>query len=122
MTKKQADVCELFCYNKTKVNMLKRSLPSSDKLMKLAEIFKVLGDPTRAKILLSLSKDELCVCDIAHVLGLSISAVSHQLRLLRNLGLVKYRGEGKMAFYTLDNEHVMRLIDECIRHIEKGKF
>lgn len=122
MTKKQADVCELFCYNKAKVNALKKFLPSANKLTKLAEIFKVLGDTTRAKILLSLSKGELCVCDIAHVLGLSISAVSHQLRLLRSLGLVKYRSEGKMAFYTLDNDHVMRLIDEGIRHIGKGKF
>lgn len=120
MAKKQPDICELFCYNKAKVNMLKKSLPSSDKLTKLAEIFKVLGDTTRAKILLSLSKGELCVCDISHILDLSISAVSHQLRLLRSLGLVKYRSEGKMAFYTLDNEHVMKLINEGIRHIEKG--
>jgi DNA-binding transcriptional ArsR family regulator len=120
MGKKQRDVCELFCYNKAKVNMLKKSLPSSDKLAKLAEIFKVLGDTTRTKILLSISKSELCVCDISHILGLTISAVSHQLRLLRNLGLVKYRSEGKMVFYTLDNEHVMRLIDEGIRHIGKG--
>ncbi|MEK6714689.1 MAG: metalloregulator ArsR/SmtB family transcription factor [Candidatus Omnitrophota bacterium] len=119
MLGKHTDVCELFCYNKAKVNILKKFLPSANKLTKLAEIFKVLGDTTRAKILLSLSKGELCVCDIAHVLGLSISAVSHQLRLLRSLGLVKYRSEGRMAFYTLDNEHVMRLIDEGIRHIGK---
>ncbi|PIP18791.1 MAG: transcriptional regulator [Candidatus Omnitrophica bacterium CG23_combo_of_CG06-09_8_20_14_all_41_10] len=119
MSKGQRDVCELFCYNKAKVNALKKSLPSANKLTRLAEIFKVLGDTTRVKILLSLSKGELCVCDISHVLGLSISAVSHQLRLLRSLGLVKYRSEGKMAFYTLDNEHVMRLIDEGMRHIEK---
>lgn len=120
MARKHSDVCELFCYNKAKVNTLKRSLPSVNKLTKLAEIFKVLGDTTRAKILLSLSKGELCVCDISHILGLSISAVSHQLRLLRNSGLVRYRSEGKMAFYSLDNEHVMRLINEGIRHIEKG--
>lgn len=120
MTKKQIDVCELFCFNKAKVNALKKSMLAESKLTKLAEIFKVLGNTTRAKILLSLSKGELCVCDISHILGLSISAVSHQLRLLRSLGLVKYRSEGKMAFYSLDNEHVMRLIDEGIRHIEKG--
>jgi DNA-binding transcriptional ArsR family regulator len=122
MAKKQSDICELFCYNKAKVNSLKKSLPSANKLTRLAEIFKVLGDTTRVKVLLSLSKGELCVCDIAHILGLSISAVSHQLRLLRSLRLVKYRSEGKMAFYTLDNEGVMKLIDDGMRHIEKGSF
>lgn len=119
MVKKQPDVCELFCYNKAKVDMLKKSLPAADRLAKLAEIFKVLGDATRAKILLSLSKGELCVCDIAHILNLSISAVSHQLRLLRNLGLVKYRSEGRMAFYALDNRHILKLVNEGIRHIGK---
>lgn len=119
MTKKQSDVCDLFCYNKSRVNALKRSMLPEDKVRKLTDIFKVLGDGTRAKILLTLSKGEFCVCDIVHVLGLSLSAVSHQLRLLRNLGLVKYRNEGRMVFYTLDNEHIMKLIQEGIRHIGK---
>jgi len=118
MAKKQSDVCVLFCYNKSKVNSLKKSLPTPAKLTKLTDIFKILGDSTRAKILLALSKEELCVCDISHVLGLSLSAVSHQLRLLRNLGLVKYRNEGRMAFYTLDDEHIMRLVEEGIKHID----
>lgn len=119
MAKKQPDVCELFCYNKNKVNALKKSLLSDTKLTKLADIFKLLGDGTRDKILLTLSKGELCVCDIAHVLDLSISAVSHQLRLLRSFGLVKYRNEGRMAFYTLDNDHIMKLVEEGIKHISK---
>lgn len=119
MAKKQTDVCELFCYNKAKVNALKRAILDDTKLTKLTDIFKVLGDATRAKILLALSKEELCVCDISHVLGLSLSAVSHQLRLLRNLGLVKYRNERRMAFYTLDNNHIMRLIEEGIKYISK---
>jgi DNA-binding transcriptional ArsR family regulator len=119
MVKKQSDVCELFCYNKAKVNSLKKSLPSPDRLTRLTDIFKVLGDSTRTKILLALSKGELCVCDISHVLGLSLSAVSHQLRMLRNLKLVKYRNEGRMAFYTLDNEHIMKLVNAGIRHISK---
>lgn len=119
MAKKQTDVCEQFCYNKTKVNALKKAMLADAKLIKLADIFKVLGDATRAKILLALSKGELCVCDISHVLDLSLSAVSHQLRLLRNLGLVKYRNEGRMAFYTLDNDHIMRLVEEGIKHISK---
>lgn len=119
MVKKQSDVCELFCYNKAKVNALKKSLLSEVKIAKLTDIFKVLGDATRTKILFALSKEELCVCDIAHVLGLSLSAVSHQLRLLRSSGLVKYRNEGRMAFYTLDNDNIMKLVEEGIKHISK---
>jgi len=119
MAKKQSDVCKLFCYNKTKVNALKESMLTETKITKLTDIFKVLGDNTRTKILLSLSKEELCVCDISHVLDLSLSAVSHQLRLLRNLGLVKYRNEGRMAFYTLVDEHIMKLVEEGIKHISK---
>lgn len=122
MPKKQSDICELFCYNKAKVNALKKSMFPNTRISKLTDIFKVLSDGTRTKILLALSKGEqgeLCVCDIAHVLGLSLSAVSHQLRMLRSLGLVKYRSEGRMAFYTLDNDHIIRLIEEGIKHISK---
>ena len=119
MAKSQRDVCELFCYNKKKVGALRKSMLAAEKITVLTDIFKVLSDVTRTKILLALSKEELCVCDIAHVLSLSISAVSHQLRLLRNLRLVKYRNEGKMAFYSLDNAHIMGLIKEGIKHISK---
>lgn len=119
MGKRQRDVCELFCYNKTKVNALKKSMLADEKIITLTDIFNTLSDVTRTKILLALSKGELCVCDIAHVLGISISAVSHQLRLLRNLKLVKYRNEGRMAFYTLDNAHIMKLVNEGIKHIGK---
>ncbi len=120
MPKKQPDICELFCYNKDKVNALKKSMLSDSKITKLTDIFKVLGDSTRTKILLALSKGELCVCDIAHVLGLSLSAVSHQLRMLRNLGLVKYRNKGRMAFYALDDDHIMKLVEEGIKHYSGG--
>jgi ArsR family transcriptional regulator len=121
MSKRQTDVCELFCYNKDKVNALKHSMLPDTKILKLTDIFKVLGDTTRTKILFALGKGEICVCDIAHVLGLSLSAVSHQLRMLRNLGLVKYRNEGRMAFYTLDDHHIMRLVEEGIKHINKPR-
>ena len=75
-------------------------------VQRLAETFKVLGDATRTKIIFALSQEELCVCDIANLLGTTKSAVSHQLRVLRNMKLVKYRKEGKMAFYSLDDEHI----------------
>ena len=119
MAKKQPDVCELFCYNKNNVNALKKSMLTDDKVINLTDTFKVLADNTRTKILFALSQEELCVCDISHVLGLSLSAVSHQLRLLRNLGLVKYRNEGRMAFYSLDDDHIMKLVKEGIKHINK---
>lgn len=121
MAKGRRDVCELFCYNKDKVNSLKKSMLPDAKIVKLTDIFKVLSDTTRTKILIVLSRGELCVCDISHVLGLSLSAVSHQLRLLRNLGLVKYRNKGRMVFYTFDNDHIMKLVREGIKQAKEFK-
>lgn len=94
---------------------------AQDQIIKLTDIFSVLADSTRIKILFSLSRGELCVCDISHILGLSISAVSHQLRMLRNLGLVKYRSQGKMAFYALADKHIISLIEEVLERIGKNK-
>ena len=85
----------------------------------LTEIFRVLGDPTRVRILDALSRSELCVCDIARLLGLSESAVSHQLRLLRGVRLVRPRREGRMMFYALDDQHIVRLFDQGLRHVEE---
>ncbi|MCX7991848.1 MAG: metalloregulator ArsR/SmtB family transcription factor [Proteobacteria bacterium] len=87
-------------------------------ISRLAETFKVLGDPTRTKIILALSFDELCVCDIASLLGTTKSAVSHQLRVLRDRRIVKYRREGKIVYYSLDDKHIKNLLDEGLRHIE----
>jgi len=119
MHKKSRDVCEAVCFNKKKVASIKKSLIPDAEINTLSDIFKVLGDTTRVKILLALADEELCVCDIANVIGLSLSAISHQLRLLRNLRLVKYRNEGKMVFYPLDDEHITRLIKEGIEHIRE---
>ena len=85
----------------------------------LAETFKILGDPTRIKIAFALSKEELCVCDIANLLGVSQSAVSHSLRTLRQMKLVRFRKEGKIAYYTLDDDHIANLLDEGFRHVEE---
>ncbi len=82
----------------------------------MAETFKILGDPTRLKIVLALTKEELCVLDIAELLGMSESAISHQLRLLKTLRLVKQRKDGKMVFYSLDDEHIEDLIRVAARH------
>ena len=114
------DVCQIICFNKAKVTKIKKTILPQEKLNTLVEIFKTLSDNTRTKILLALKDSELCVCDISHVLGLSLSAVSHQLRILRGLRLVKYRSEGRMVFYSLTDSHIIKLIDEGIKHIKKG--
>ena len=86
----------------------------------LAGIFKVLGDVTRVRILKALSIEELCVCDLTAVLGLTQSAVSHQLRLLRVARLVKYRKDGKAVYYSLDDDHVKTLFDQGLEHVQQG--
>ena len=87
----------------------------------LADTFRVLGDPTRVRILDALSTGELCVCDIATLVELSESAVSHQLRLLRGMRLVRARRDGRMAFYTLDDQHIVRLFEQGMEHIEERR-
>ncbi len=89
-------------------------------IVRLSDIFKAMGDPTRLKIIHSLSAGEMCVCDIAVALGMEHSAISHQLRLLRNLRVVKFRKEGKMAIYSLDDEHVLQLFNEGLEHARHG--
>ena len=86
----------------------------------LTEIFRVLGDPTRVRILDALATAELCVGDLAHRLGVSESAVSHQLRLLRSTRIVRSRREGRMIFYALDDRHVLALIRQGLRHVQEG--
>lgn len=86
----------------------------------LTEIFRVLGDPTRVRILDALSRTELCVGDLAARLGLTESAVSHQLRLLRNARIVRPRRDGRMIFYSLDDTHVLALFEQGLRHVQEG--
>jgi DNA-binding transcriptional ArsR family regulator len=86
----------------------------------LTEIFRVLGDPTRVRILDALSRDELCVGDLADLLGATESAISHQLRLLRNTRVVRARRAGRMIFYTLDDRHVLTLFRQGLRHVQEG--
>ena len=86
----------------------------------ISEIFKVLSDETRTKIVYLLADRELCVCDMADILGMSLPAVSHHLRLLRAMRLVKYRREGKQAFYSLDDEHIVGLIEVAKTHYKEG--
>ena len=94
-------------------------MPDEGTLCELAEFFRVFGDSTRIRILYALSKSEMCVCDIAELLNVSQSAVSHQLQILRSKRLVKYRREGKTVFYSLNDEHIFTIIGQGIDHIKE---
>lgn len=109
--------CELIQVHEDTVQQVEAQLPPDEQLYDLAELFKVFGDSTRVKILYALFEAELCVCDIAQLLGLSQSAVSHQLRTLKNSKLVKFRREGKTVFYSLDDEHVRSIIGQGMEHL-----
>ncbi len=113
------DACEIEFVDDAKVANARRAMKSSEAVNALAETFKILGDPTRIRIAFALSKEELCVCDIANLLGVSQSAVSHSLRTLRQMKLVKFRKAGKIAYYTLDDEHIANLLNEGFRHVEE---
>jgi DNA-binding transcriptional ArsR family regulator len=119
LDRRESDICDVSYVDRARVRRVARAMPSLEAVEQLAESFRVLGDPTRTKILFALSREELCVCDLAHLLGLSESAASHQLRLLRALRLVKYRKAGKMAYYSLDDEHIADLIHQGLRHVEE---
>lgn len=113
------DACEVQFVDEKKVKRVRRAMKSSEEVSALAETFKILGDPTRVRIAFALSREELCVCDIANLLGVSQSAVSHSLRTLRQMKLVKFRREGKIAYYALDDEHIKTLLDVGFRHVEE---
>lgn len=117
--KNQHDVCEVRSVDEKKVQRVKKSMLSDDEAAGLSETFSVLADPTRTKIIHALSNDELCVCDIAGILGASVSAVSHQLRVLRNMRIVKFRKNAKMVYYSLDDEHIKTLFNEGLKHIRE---
>ena len=104
------------------VEEVRKKMPQEERLYDLAELFKVFGDTTRVKIISALFEAELCVCDIAELLCMTQSAISHQLRVLRQARLVKYRKEGKVVFYSLDDEHIKDIFNQGLAHIleERG--
>lgn len=97
---------------------VRNSLLDVEKITRLSETFKALSDPTRLNIIYILSENSLCVCDIAQVLDMTQSAISHHLRILRNLELVKFRKEGKMVIYSLDDDHVLQLFRQGLDHVK----
>jgi ArsR family transcriptional regulator, lead/cadmium/zinc/bismuth-responsive transcriptional repressor len=112
--------CEVSYVHKVQVAAARRAIHDSTTLQGLRETFMLLGDVTRLKICLALAREELCVCDIAALLSLSESAVSHQLRLLRAMRLVRYWKEGKMVYYRLDDKHIEQLIRLGVEHVSEA--
>lgn len=115
-----SDACDVFHADAGRVAEVRAALPDVETVERLAETFKALGDPTRVRMLSALSRAELCVCDLATLLGATESAISHQLRLLRSLRVVRARRDGRMVFYRLDDDHIVRLLAQGRAHVEEA--
>jgi len=110
------DTCEIFCFDEHKVNRVKEKL-NRHNFKDMTQIFKVLADHTRLKVAYALcDEDELCVCDVANIIGSTMATASHHLRLLRNMGIAKYRKEGKLVFYSLEDEQLKQMIRLAMKH------
>ena len=126
MKQKQGDpfmekliMCEADELHEAIIAKVKENMPGADKVMRVSELFKVFGDITRVNIICALFVGEMCVCDIAAVLGMTQSAISHQLRILKSARLVKYRREGKSVFYSLDDEHISNIFNLAMNHVSE---
>ena len=115
MAEIKAEVCEVFCFDEEKVGKLKQEVRITEGM---ADLFKALADDTRMKIIYALSKEELCVCDIATIIGSTVPATSHHLRYLKNVGLAKNRKQGKMVFYSINDGCVKTIIDAALSHYQ----
>ena len=115
-------ICDCNVIHQEVVDDTLSKMPKQELFNKLAEFFKILGDITRTKILFALDQNEMCVCDIANVLGMSKSSISHQLSTLRKSGIVKTRKQGKEVYYSLDDEHIKETFEIAIEHIEHKEF
>ncbi|QGU96370.1 metalloregulator ArsR/SmtB family transcription factor [Clostridium bovifaecis] len=113
------DRCNCTTIHEDIICKVKKDMPIDEVLYDLAELFKVFGDSTRIKILYALFQAEMCVCDLASLLGMSQSAVSHQLKVLKHTRLVKFRREGKVVYYSLDDDHIKKIFDYGFAHINE---
>lgn len=120
MEKVKIEICKVTAINQSKVNRVSKLLPDNKEIGELSETFKVISDPTRLRIVLALSKEaEMCVCDLAALTNVSVSAISHQLRLLKGMRIVTYRKDGKNVYYSLDDCHIDNLVKEAMKHIKE---
>jgi ArsR family transcriptional regulator len=111
------DICKIDSVDYEKVEKVRTTFPGQDVIVDLADFFKAIGDPTRLKIVLALMKEELCVCDLAALINVTVSGISHQLRILRGLKIVRNRKAGKMVYYSLSDRHIENLISQAQEHI-----
>lgn len=113
------ECCDFIHAHEDIVEKVRQVMPGEDTLYDLTELFRIFGDSTRVRILYVLFESEMCVCDIAALLGMTQSAISHQLRVLRSSKLVKFRRDGKTPYYSLADEHVCRIISQGMEHVEE---
>lgn len=114
-------ICGESCPHYNRIREVKKLEPTFDEMMDLADMFKLFSDSSRLKIICSILNNELCVCDLSEILGLTQSNVSHQLQLLRTSKLVKFRKEGKQVYYSLQDEHVEKIIQMALDHIREER-
>ena len=117
MSERPIEACSFLCVHEDVVDRVRQHLPEEDRLLRLADLFKVFGDGTRIRILYVLLEAEVCVCDLATLLGMQQSAVSHQLRILKQASLIKARRDGKTVFYSLADDHVATLLKQGMEHV-----
>lgn len=120
MDKHNEELCESTVIHYDTVDRVRAAMPDENLLLDAAELFKVFGDSTRARIICALEISEMCVCDIAALLGMTSSAISHQLRILKQSRIVQSRRDGKVVYYSLDDEHIKRLFDTAIDHLSES--
>ena len=113
------EVCEQTIIHEEIVNKIKDNMLDDNRIIDLAELFKVFGDSTRMKIICALFQSELCVCDIAAIIDSTVSAVSHQLRILKQAKLVKYNKVGKVVYHSLDDDHVYQIFNKGCEHLDE---
>ncbi|MFR8233383.1 MAG: ArsR/SmtB family transcription factor [Clostridia bacterium] len=115
----EENLCEITIIHEDVVKKVKKIMPEDDEIYDLAEFFKVFADSTRMKMIYALMENELCVCDLANIVNTTQSAISHQLKILRQSKLVKFRKEGKVVYYSLDDEHISQIVKKGREHIEE---
>lgn len=120
MIENNEDVCQCEAIHQDLVKQVEKKMPKEEKLYDLAEFFKVFGDTTRVRIICALFESELCVCDISVLLGMTQSSISHQLRVLKSAKLVKNRKQGKIVYYSLDDEHIKHIFEQGMEHISES--
>ncbi len=117
MRKAEVECCEEVCVHGEKIKEVLTEIPEEELVKELADFYKVFGDATRVKLLCVLLRAEMCVCDLAQVLGMTQSAISHQLRVLKQMKLVKNRRDGKTVYYSLADDHIQNIISQGMEHI-----